>query len=45
MLVFTQELIYPPDAIRSFSHLLSDSSFCLMNTELGLDGFLTEYDK
>lgn len=44
-LAFTHDLIYTPDAIRSFSHLLPDSSFCLINTEFGHDGFLTEYDK
>ena len=45
MLAFTRDLISPPDVIRSFSHLLSNSSFCLINTRFGHEGFLTEYAK
>lgn len=42
---FTHDLIYPPETIRSFSHLLPDASFCLINSEFGHDGFLTEFNK
>lgn len=45
MLGFTHDLIYPPETIRTFSHLIPNSSFCLINTTYGHDGFLTEYDK
>lgn len=45
MLGFTHDLIYPPETIRTFTHLLPNSSFCLINTAYGHDGFLTEYDK
>ena len=45
MLAFTRDLISPPDVIRSFSHLLSNSSFCLINTKFGHDGYFTEYEK
>ena len=45
MLAFTRDLISPPDVIRSFAHLLLNSSFCLINTRFGHEGFLTEYEK
>lgn len=45
ILGFTLDLIYPPDTIRSFAHLLPNSSFCLINTAYGHDGFLTEFEK
>ena len=45
MLGFTHDLIYPPESIRSFAHQLTNSNFCLINTEFGHDGFLTEYTK
>lgn len=45
LLGFTHDLIYPADTIRSFAHLLPNSTFCLVNTTYGHDGFLTEYDK
>lgn len=45
LLGFTHDLIYPPETIRKFSYLLPNSSFCLINTAYGHDGFLTEYEK
>jgi homoserine O-acetyltransferase/O-succinyltransferase len=42
---FTHDLIYPPESIRTFAHQLTNSNFCLINTEFGHDGFLTEYNK
>lgn len=45
MIGFTHDLIYPPETIRSFSYQLPNSSFCLINSEFGHDGFLTEYHK
>jgi homoserine O-acetyltransferase len=44
-LAFTHDLIYPSDEIQSFSYNISSSSFYLINTEFGHDGFLTEYEK
>ena len=45
MLAFTRDAISPPGVIRSFSHLLSNSSFCLINTKFGHGGYLREYEK
>lgn len=42
---FTHDLIYPPETIRSFAHLVPNASFCLINTKFGHDGFLTEFEK
>ncbi len=44
-LAFTHDLIYPTEEIRAFAHLVEDSSYVLINTEYGHDGFLTEFDK
>lgn len=42
---FSHDLIYPPETIRSFSHLVENASFCYVHTAYGHDGFLAEYDK
>lgn len=44
-LAFTHDLIYPTEEIQAFAHLVEDSSYILINTEYGHDGFLTEFDK
>ncbi len=42
---FSHDLIYPPETIRSFSHLVKGASFCFVHTAFGHDGFLAEYEK
>lgn len=44
-LAFTHDMIYPTEDIRAFTHLLSDSTYVLVNTECGHAGFLTEFEK
>ncbi|CAM3237884.1 homoserine O-acetyltransferase [Filibacter tadaridae] len=44
-LAYTHDLIYPPENIQLFTHLIPNSTYYLINTEFGHDGFLTEYDK
>ncbi len=44
-LAFTHDLIYPTEEIQAFAHLVEGSSYILINTEYGHDGFLTEFDK
>ncbi len=44
-LAFTHDLIVPSEDIRTFTHLISDSTYFLVNTEYGHDGFLTEFEK
>ena len=44
-LAFTHDLIYLTEEIQAFAHLVEDSTYILINTEYGHDGFLTEFDK
>lgn len=44
-IAFTHDLIYPIDEIRSFTHLIPDNHFYMVNTQFGHDGFLTEFEK
>lgn len=44
-IAFTHDLIYPIEDIRSFTHLVLDNHFYMVNTRFGHDGFLTEFEK
>lgn len=43
-IAFTYDLLYPPEDICSFAHLVPDHHFCMVNTRFGHDGFLTEFE-
>lgn len=43
-IAFTHDLLYPPEDICSFAHLVPDHHFCMVNTRFGHDGFLTEFE-
>lgn len=44
-IAFTHDVIYPLEAIRSFTDFIPNHHFYMVNTTFGHDGFLTEFEK
>jgi homoserine O-acetyltransferase len=44
-MAFTHDLLYPPEDVHSFTNLIPNHQFYLVNTKFGHDGFLAEFDK
>ena len=44
-IAFTHDLLYPPEDVRTFTQLIPNHQFYLVDTSLGHDGFLAEFDK
>lgn len=44
-IAFTHDLLYPTDHVHAFAHLVPNGQFCMVNTDFGHDGFLTEFEK
>ena len=44
-LAFTKDPTNLPEEIRIFAHLIPNSTYCLVNTIHGQNGFLTEFEK
>ncbi len=45
VMAFTHDLLYPPADVHSFTNLIPNHKFYLVNTKFGHDGFLAEFDK
>jgi homoserine O-acetyltransferase len=45
VIAFTHDLVYPIEHMHSFTQLIPDNNFHVVNTPFGHDGFLTEFEK